>query len=564
MWLVLALTLPLLVATRYLLGADSGHYMELARALAQGAPYEINGRPETRYPPGYPLLLMPAALISDGSFLAIARWAGMLASLVLPASYLLATHRTTRFAIPVALATVSSVTFLNLATSNPMSDAIFTAVSIGFLVWAERFLGGDTRKGWPTTLLGAVLLTMTVAIRTIGIAAIAAFGVAVAIRWITSRPGARWTAQALVPLGSAMLYFLVWSSWTSRMRLPWYRGEPPDSYLDVLMLIDPHHPELGRASLAEVAGRILPGIRLQAAHVGELLTQLPWIQPSWFSPLVLLPLLLILLGLWLEVRKGRILFPAYTVAYGTSILLWPFDEGRRFMFPLFPLILLFVGSAVAALLELATTRYARLRVIGASVCGLALVGTLAGILPGMDPSRQELLSVAAWSGLLLTVLLAGSSGAGKAASTIRTHQNLLVTGLTAVFAAAGVVRMTPEILHRASGAPPTSPTQAALDAAATWLAAHTPPSTVVQSTFVSQLHLASRRRVVPFPLTSDPGAFREVDSVYAPQYLVVLEPTGFDYYLPVDPDRLRILRAALNIDPPVAHTFPGGWIYALR
>jgi hypothetical protein len=172
--------------------------------------------------------------------------------------------------------------------------------------------------------------------------------------------------------------------------------------------------------------------------------------------------------------------------------------------------------------------------------------------------------VVAWSGLLLTVLFAGSSAAGKAASAIRTHQTRLVTGLTAVFAAAGIVRMAPEIFDRVSGAPPTSPTPAALDAAATWIVAHTPPSAVVQGTFVSQLHLASRRRVVPFPLTSDPEAFRAVDRLYAPQYLVVLEPTGFDYYLPVDPDRLRVLRGALNIDPPVAHRFPGGWIYALR
>jgi hypothetical protein len=563
-WLAIALTLPLFVATRYLLGADSGHYVELARALAQGAPYEVNGRPETKYPPGFPLLLVPAALIADGSFLAIARWAAMLASLVLPASYLLAKRRMPRFAIPIALAAVSSATFINLATTNPISDLTFTAVSAGFLVWADRVLDADAAAGWTTALLGALLLTMTVAIRTIGIAAIAAFGFAVAIRWFTSRPGARWTAQCLLPLGSATLYFVLWSAWATRMRQPWYRGEGSDSYTHQMMMVNPQQPDLGQASLADIAGRVLTNVKIQGAHAGELLTQLPWIQHAWLSPLVLLPLLLILLGIWFEVRKRRILLPAYAVAYATIVVLWPFDEGRRLLFPLLPLILLFVGSAVAALIELASARYFRLRAIGAAVCGLSLIGVIAGIVPQPDPSRQELLSVAAWSGLLLTLLITDPSAAGKVTSAIRTHQSRLVTALTAVFVAAGVVRMAPEIHRRANGAPPTDPTPVALDAAATWLAAHTPPSTVVQGTFVSPLHLASRRRVVPFPLTRDPAVFREVDSLYAPQYLVVLKPTGFDYYLPLDSDRFMILRRALNIDPSVAHVFSGGWIYALR
>lgn len=563
-WLAIALTLPLFVATRYLLGADSGHYVELARALAQGAPYEVNGRPETKYPPGFPLLLVPAALIADGSFPAIARWAGILATFVFPASYLLAKRRMPRFAIPIALAAVSSVTFINLATTNPMSDLTFTAVSAGFLVWADRVLDADAAVGWTTALLGALLLTMTVAIRTIGIAAIAAFGFAVALRWFTSRPGARWTAQCLIPLGSATLYFVLWSSWASRVRQPWYRGEHSDSYTHQLMLANPHQPELGQASLADIAGRVLANAKAQGAHVGELLTQLPWIQHTLLSPLVLLPIILILLGISFEVRKRRILFPAYAVAYAAIVVVWPFDEGRRLLFPLLPLILLFVGSALAALLELASARYLRLRAIGAAVCGLSLIGLIAGMVQQPDPSRQGLFSVASWSGLLLMFLIADPSSAGKVASAIRIHQSRLVAGLTAVFLAAGVFRMAPESLRRAKGVPPTDPTPAALEAAATWLAAHTHPSTVVQGTFVSPLHLAARRRVVPFPLTRDPAVFREVDSLYDPQYLVVLKPTGFDYYLPLDSDRFMILRRALNINPSIVHAFSGGWIYALR
>ncbi len=69
---------------------------------------------------------------------------------------------------------------------------------------------------------------------------------------------------------------------------------------------------------------------------------MPWLDVLWFSPLVLIPAFLLIVGLGSSFRRGR--SPPlgwYVLAYLGLYSLWPFDEGARFMLPIFPLMFLF-------------------------------------------------------------------------------------------------------------------------------------------------------------------------------------------------------------------------------
>ena len=83
----LAIVFAWLTAPHYLFNTDPARYVALARSLAVGDGYHFFGQPERAFPPGLPLVLMPATLLPGDSFATMARWAAMLGALVFPAAY---------------------------------------------------------------------------------------------------------------------------------------------------------------------------------------------------------------------------------------------------------------------------------------------------------------------------------------------------------------------------------------------------------------------------------------------------------------------------------------------
>jgi hypothetical protein len=562
-WLILSLALPAFAPHRYLLSGDPDKYVLLAGAMSRGEPYEVNGRPETRFSPGFPGLLVPAALFARDDFGVASRWAAFLSALVFPLTYWWAARRGSRFPLAIATATVSSTTFLQLATGNPMADPAFTAVSLAFLGWADAWEREPAPKSWGNALLGAILLTAAVAIRSAGIALIAAYALAVAVRAITGRQGAHRVIPRALPLLTSIAYLWAWSWWANHIHRPLYPGDATNSYMQYVTLLDPHQPALGRASMVEVFGRLLPGLRAQAAHAGELLTQIPSIAPVWFSPLVALPLLLVLAGLVQDIRRHELLVPAYLVGYGVLLALWPFDEGRRFLLPALPLLLCYVGRGLGRLADAVRAGDARVQRWLIAVGSVCLAGVLITVVRQQaGPSRQQLFSVGVWSILLAGAAFARRPVAARWSRMMGDRSAVWVTGLTIAFTAAGIVQVAPALAANAKDTGPEEITAAALNRAATWMRSNTPDSAIVQAGWSSRLHAATHRRVVPFPHSTE--AFVEIDREFSPQYLVVLDPTANPYVRPTDPERLTALRAALRTEPMLVHTFVGGSIYALR
>src|SRR5688572_33037210 len=70
-----------LATTAYTFAGDPDHYVGLARRIASGESYSVNGRPEVRFPPGFPLAWPPpAGSVAGSSRASIAGRQGLRAS----------------------------------------------------------------------------------------------------------------------------------------------------------------------------------------------------------------------------------------------------------------------------------------------------------------------------------------------------------------------------------------------------------------------------------------------------------------------------------------------------
>src|SRR5256885_2398661 len=121
---------------------------------------------------------------------------------------------------------------------------------------------------------------------------------------------------------------------------------------------DPRQPELGVASVSDLAVRGANNVVIQTADFSQLALHTAWIEPVWYSPAILLPLLLVLLGWWTSVRGGNGDFvEGYFACYAGLYFLWPWDSGPRFVLPVFPLTVLYFCRGARLLIKTAQERW---------------------------------------------------------------------------------------------------------------------------------------------------------------------------------------------------------------
>ena len=556
--LVFAALLAVFVAPAYLFTGDPEHYVGLARAIATGASYAVNGRPEVRFPPGFPLVLTPAAWLADGSFEAISRWAAALASLALLSTWLYARRRIGPLALPVAILTVCSAPFLSLATGNPMSEPVYLTLSMGLLLWAERDGAGTSRAGWPWALLGCLLVVALPAVRTIGIAAVAAAGAILILEARTRRgvPQSWWIREGL-PAAAGLAFVLAWFVWTLTHRMSWYPGGGDGNYLESFFRIDPGDSELGQLTSAGFVRRIASNVVIQAAHIGELLTSIPWLKPAWYSPVTLaIPLLIV--GWWRELKTGACFAGLYFLFYLAGVLVWPFDEAERFLLPVVPLLWIYLFKGLQWAGDALRGDNRSIRIVALLMAAVGLVGVLTATRP---LSRQDLIAAGFWTLLLSAVLL----GWHRLVAVAR-HWNPVLTrwatiALVFLFVLGSVAQAMPLILTRAStraGAmgPPGI-------AAAEWILANTPPDAVIQASFPTRVNFATGRPVVPLPGTTSPEPFLEIQRRYQPEFVVVLDASRGDTQRS-DAVRFDRLQQLFPGRWRQVHQFAGGRIYEFR
>lgn len=545
---------------------DSARYIGLADALRTEGRYEFNFQLHTRFPPGFSLLLAGVREALGDSDLATLRAVALQAPLALLAAYALlrAAGRPDVGCLALVLLAASPY-FFERATRAVSPEAPYLLASCAALLLAGRLArrGGPIPSGSAAQLAAAsaalaACVVAAIALRTVGVALLAPL--ALALVWPRGRLGPAARALAFgAALAAGVVFQLAWMRWQKAHLVESWPGEFMHTYSAQLGLRDAHAPGLGAATLTDTLQRVFDNFVGVAASVSELATHLPFVDRAWFSPLVVLPVLLAAVGLWRRLRSSSPpLLELYTLAYLGVVLLWPFDEGPRYVLVVFPLLVLYAveGAEQLALRAAANPARAR-RLAGAASAALVACALVELARQGSPPGRQALASVASLGAAAAASCFPLERVAGGA-GTARFARGALALALAAALALGGV-QIARLARQNRSGDPAALRHPETLDAIA-WLAGEAAPGDAVMAGQEAVVHFVTGLPGIPFPVTSDPTLIREVLAAHRVRWWMVLEDEPHPFFRPTERERFERFEAAY---PGLARTVRTGRNYRI-
>ena len=336
----------LLFDPRLFTGGDNVVYYLLGKALATGqgyvSLYEPGTPQHTLYPPGYPILLVPVFWLFGGSFWAgkALSFAAAMAALALSVRYLrqrLEPRAESGIVFAFALFFMAANSTFLAYSHWKLSDMPYLAVSLGALIFAEGE-GRGVKRWLPAALLAACAYL----IRT------AALPLCAAVTWGVWRRHGRWAGAC-----TAALCLAVVVGWALRNA-----GADPEGpgYLAQFFAVDPYKPALGTLTATSFAARVVDNLGTYAflevpRLVWPFLPALGEPEPlaAYVLGAALVPLLLY--GFARQVsRRGLQAGDLYAALYVALLAAWHW-KGDRFLLPLLPLLLGYIGLGLVDLVR---------------------------------------------------------------------------------------------------------------------------------------------------------------------------------------------------------------------
>ncbi|MDQ3118696.1 MAG: hypothetical protein M3Q89_03890 [Verrucomicrobiota bacterium] len=262
---------------------DAGVYYLLGTSLAKGEGYRIPSEPGSpqalQYPPLLPAFVaLHQVVLRTTDPAVVAPWlrTSYIAMFAFFAVAILTLAR--KFLRPAAAVAATALSLLHVMTFF-MSDLLFAELpfalaAVGFALVANK----EPLKSrlWPRELAAYALAAASFLLRTAGLALFVAWVFDALIR-------RRWRL-ALVRAAMAFVVVALWQGYVERVRTsneylhPAYEYQRASyqfynvSYAENVALTDPFRPELGRASIKKLVGRLATNLCSMPAAVGEALS----------------------------------------------------------------------------------------------------------------------------------------------------------------------------------------------------------------------------------------------------------------------------------------------------
>ena len=531
------------------LGGDTT-YVELAESIVKSGPYGFDNTPETLLPPGLPSFLALLCVSVGCGHATDTRAMAIFATLGFLFSYALIRRLGGRaVAAAACLIPMSSPEIFSLTTNEVMSDAPYFA-ALSLALWLAVDLDDPRSARSPAIRSGLLAATVAIGLllRSAAIAMLVGAAAWLGATWWMDRGSTRRRLLALAPallLGASIQgAWMVWAG--SHEVSEWPLGGYPNSYLSQVLIVSGNQPELGQASLGDLARRVDQNLLAYTAAGVQVLTR-HWILPDWGSPAISAPLFLLLVGLGGSlIRRGGALHDWVFLVSAAMLMLWPWNLELRFILPIVPLACWYVWRGAQEL-----GRRARLqpRALGwGVVAASALLAAIAGGSAVRMGTLQPLASLCFWIGLGAAALWRIHAGRlplrtdfasrGLRPSAAAASMSLLVGGLVAL----GAAEQLAVGRHNLAFEPERSGAYADVEAAQ-WLRQHTPSDAVLMARQVDVVYRYSGRRVVWFPPLSAPGVLMAGIQRHGVRWIVVTERDS-SYWLPRESDVFQRLLAA--------------------
>lgn len=558
--------------------SDSSLYIGLSRSILEKCAYEFNFESHTHFPPGFPLILAGLSWVFGNHYVVFIRALAVIGMLALLASYhLLCRTENKAFALVACLIVGTSGYYFQAVTQVVGSDVPYFFASTLALLLAMKLSVAQNRLERVVVLFGLLIcLILSVLIRTVGVSLLVGMGAWLVLKLVFRRNDALYCLKTFVPvLMSGALVLTVWIMWSQHAKSEIEnRGGRARTYIDNFWAKDPHQPELGRATVSDLLFRVGDNLVIHAAHIAEMLTRVPWVQKLWYSPFVLSVLVLISLGWARSLGAGNRegFAPWYFSAYVFVYLCWPFDEGSRFMLPAVILALLYFWRGTRFFKSALMRRPKAFLRWGSLVCGcLAIYATIEVFLSPSPSGLQPKLIAFFW--FMATLATAVGSGAFnnlalRATSSLQCwFAGILARSISPICAAALIVLgLATQLVMAVDNVNATPETYVHYPStqAATWISRHVSPHDVVMAQQISLIHRITGRRVVSFPISSNPHRIMDEIRKKQVKFLVVNTSSQMTYYRPTEAERINLLQDSYSAALELVHRERSLQIFKIR
>jgi hypothetical protein len=302
-------------------------------------------------PPGFPVLLALAYPFVGGSHEALVRIVGIFGVLGYVLGYvLLRTILRRPAAAVISLLLISSPTLFQFSTRVVLSDVPYFFTSMAALVLALRIdTAKEGRRFRRLTLLCGIAVVASGLLRSAGLMLAGGLLVWLGLSLILDRAkGIQRLKRFRGVLIAGLVSQALWMGWAHRHTpaAEWPIGGYPQPYLAQIGIKSGNHPELGPATLVDIAHRVEDNAADRTANLIYFLTRKS-LTDDWSMPWVTVPLMLIVIGLFVSIwSSGGLLHDWYFVGHEAMYLLWPWDFETLY-FPLLRWHVSMRGAAAA-------------------------------------------------------------------------------------------------------------------------------------------------------------------------------------------------------------------------
>ncbi len=333
-----------------LFNPDSPRYLIYAQGLLNQGEYraiDVPGQPIYSWrPPGLPLLLTPALLFQPYDVVAAKVMVLVAGALLLLAVHALAVLHGGRWSGPLAVALTGSSPVMLVLSTEVLSEVPYALAVLALLYWLGRVA---MRPEIPNSLRFAAIFVTLIwlpAIRTVGVSLIIAVGL-----WSLV---SRWRVPYLLSaaLAGASIYW----------RVQYGRAAGGDNYAGSLfdglrerglVAVAAEAWQTMQFYSAALPGLLFPGLTKERPFYALLtLDGLPSAEGlnRWLAIASLALVLVGLCGVWAQRRRTGGLVLLYLPLYLGCLTVWPWRH-ERFLWPLIPLLWVFVPSGLTAVMQ---------------------------------------------------------------------------------------------------------------------------------------------------------------------------------------------------------------------